>query len=128
VASDCDAEPAWFATLLAIVLQKAGVEVLGLVTRDSSIHSTGNFICDKFAFHNPTGKPTNGEPLKSVLEEAGIPVGVSGAVPGDLISRVPLTVPIIVIGGRFVVPPTLPFLGAGEAAPPPTMLERIRNP
>jgi hypothetical protein len=127
VASDADSEPAWFANIIAIALQKAGIDV-GIVTRGAHAHSTANFVCDRRAFSNPDGEPTNGEPLVSIFKEAGIPLdGISAVRPMDLPEDNP-DVPMIVIGGRFIIPPNPPYLGPNNSAPPATMLERIRNP
>jgi hypothetical protein len=127
VASDVDAEPAWFAHLIALVLQKADIEV-GLITRKAEAHSTGNFICDRLAFHNPNGAATNGEPLFSAFNDAGIPMsGIVGVLPMDF-PEIPADIPIIVIGGRFVIPPNPPYLGSDAIPPPVSMLERMRNP
>jgi hypothetical protein len=132
VASDSDAEPAWFASLLANAIQKAGIEV-GLLTRAAHAHSSANFVCDKRAYFNPDGEPTSGEPLFSILNEAGIPVsGVVAGYPQDLRNGDddPMDIPMIVIGGRFPIPPKEPYLGPKpeDAAPPVTMVERMRNP
>lgn len=117
IASDSDAEPSWFAGLIAVALQKAGIKVT-VITRGAGVHSSANFLVDNLAFSNPNGKPTNGEPLISIFKEAGIPMngGIAAVRPRDL-SSIPPEVPIIVIGGRFTLPPKDPYLGhaiAGE--------------
>ncbi len=130
IASERDAEPAWFATVLATALTKIGIKV-ELLTRGPGVSGTANFICDRRAFVNPDGEPTKGEPLRSILIEAGIPIpGLAARYPGDLCSN-PADqgdVPMVVISGRFAVEPNEPYLGPNEVAPPTTMVERMRNP
>jgi hypothetical protein len=69
--------------------------------------------------------------LVSILNEAGIPIGgVVAGYPGDLRrgDDDPMDIPMIVIGGRFPVPPTASYLGPNEPGPPRTMIERMKNP
>jgi hypothetical protein len=111
VASEVDVEPSWFASVLATALGEVGLEVR-IASRKAGAHGTGNMIYDKLAFSNPNGEPTNGEPLFSILNEAGIPIiSVLARCPMDLFNETP-DVPIIIIGGRFLVPPSPPYFGA----------------
>jgi hypothetical protein len=73
-------------------------------------------LCDKRAFSNANGEPTRGEPLASIFNEAGIPVGVLGGYPLDLRGEWGDDVPMIVIGSRMPIPPEPPYFGADLAA------------
>jgi hypothetical protein len=71
VCTESDSEPRWFGVLVASALDKAGITVR-VFERGADAHGTVNMLYDRHAFFNPTGEPTNGEPLKSALEKAGI--------------------------------------------------------
>jgi hypothetical protein len=127
VAHDVDWEPSWFAHVLAIALQRADISV-GLVARGAHAHGSANFVCDRRAFVNPDGIATNGEPLVSALNEAGIPIlGILAGRPGDLPDSDPDT-PMIVIGNQMALAAMPPYVGTESPAPPITMLESMRSP
>ena len=114
VCSETDAKSYWFSQQVAIALQKAGIKVLGY-ERGPGVHSTANILYDEHAFTNPNGKPTAGEPLTSVLAKAGIMTGsLLARMPSDV--HAPADIPMILIGGKFPVPPKPPYLGAANEA------------
>jgi hypothetical protein len=115
IASDTDAEPMWFAQLLAAVLLNIGVTV-NLLPRAPGFKSSANILCDKRAFSNPDGTPTNGEPLASIFNEAGIPVSILGGYPMDLRGEWGDDIPMIVIGNRVLSPEQPAYLGPGLAS------------
>jgi hypothetical protein len=114
IASDTDAEPMWFAQLLAAVLLNMGITV-NLLPRAPGFKSSVNILCDKRAFSNPDGAPTNGEPLASIFNGAGIPVAILGGYPMDLRGEWGDDVPMIVIGSS-VLSPEPAYLGPGLAS------------
>jgi hypothetical protein len=127
IGAEVDLEPSWFAMQVVNAFQKAGIEVR-IFWRGPMAHSSTNMLFDSHAFHNPNGEPTGGEPLVSILREAGMfDGGILAVMPLDL--NGPLDIPMFIIGGRFHLPPKPPFFGANKnEMPPPTMIDRMKAP
>jgi hypothetical protein len=101
--------------VLAAALHTIGIKV-GMFTRPAGVHSSATILCDKFAFVNPNGNPTNGEPIGSALREIGIWDGaLLPGLPSDLRGiGAHEDVPMIVIGTHWPIRPATPYVGQTE--------------
>jgi hypothetical protein len=118
IAADVDLEAQTFANNVGTALYFAGIKIF-FADRSPSNLSSGNMLVDPLAFHNPNGEPTNGEPIRSVFESAGIPLpGLLGRTPNDLAKYQGL--PIVIIGARFPIAPKASDFG--------TMVEEMEMP
>jgi hypothetical protein len=107
----------WLGGCQRLSLVKAGITV-GMFQRGADAHGTVNMLYDRSAFFDPNGEPTNGEPLAGALKKAGIDCTLLARMPIDIGG--PLETPMIIIGGRFSVPPEEPYLGPPAAEPTST--------
>lgn len=114
VSTETDWETWSFATQIAGALADAGIRAPIFVRRSYLAHTTVNMLYDRYAFSNPFGAPTRGEPLASVLKDAGLLIGggIVDQLPFDL-ADAPKDDPMIIVGGK---PPTEnPFQPAAPA-------------
>jgi hypothetical protein len=119
VAMEVGLEPTWLGMQIVTALSKMDIKV-GVFSRGPNANSSGNMLFDALAFANPHGEPTGGEPLASVLKEAGLwDGGLMSVMPLDISG--PLDVPMFMVGGRFPLPPKPPYLGPADQMPPSAM-------
>lgn len=115
VSTETDWETWSFAIQISHALGDAGIRAPIFVRRSYLAHTTVNMLYDRYAFSNPFGVPTKGEPVESVLKNSGLLTGdVTDQLPIDL-PDAPTDDPMIIVGGK---PPTKsPFAPGGEAQP-----------
>ncbi|MDE2164092.1 MAG: hypothetical protein KGJ53_13085 [Alphaproteobacteria bacterium] len=113
IAYETDAETRWYADNIRGAFISAGINV-GTVARAAEVHSFGTLIYEPKGFDG--GRPKSVEPLIEVFRRADVPVAcaVITEIPADILSSMahedaemplPPSVPIVIIGGRFVIPP-----------------------
>jgi hypothetical protein len=115
VAFENDADSVMFSSELAVALKAAGIECV-LYPRGDPTHSTGGIMLyDRLAFQNPSGKPTNGEPLLSTLKSVGLFSGsLQAGMPIDIAA--PPEIPMIIVAGKaFPGGTPSPYLGSHDA-------------
>lgn len=105
-------EPWHFAVQIMHVLAQVDIQST-LYERRRGIGSSANMLFDPLAFANPNGAPTKGEPMASILREAGVWHGALIAqMPSDI--PAPADVPTLIVGGYWPVAPKQPYLGQDE--------------
>jgi hypothetical protein len=112
ICSEVDAESLWLATQVANALASVDINIL-LYSRSPDAHGTANMLYDPNAFQNPHGSPTNGEPLASAMEHAGLFHGaraIMSVMPMDI--HAPKNVPMIIIGGKPFISLINPYIDA----------------
>jgi hypothetical protein len=113
IAYETDAETRLFAGQIRDAFFSAGISV-AMYRRAADIHNTGILIFEPKGFEG--SHPRTVEPFVEIFRKADMPValGIIGALPTDVAlaienerseMRAPLDVPMIIIGGRFVIPP-----------------------
>jgi hypothetical protein len=115
LATEDNLESKMFAGLLATALQKAGITVRGYNLPPGHRGNTGLVLYDQYAFSNPHGEPTKGEPLYGVLMRAKLFFGT-------VVSRLPdaLAIPPDVPAIFVVEKPSLPYASTPYFGPPDT--------
>jgi hypothetical protein len=121
IAYETDAETHWFAQQIRDALFSVGISV-AMYPRAADVHSFGTFIFEPNGFDG--SRPRTVGPLIAIFGKMGGPLAIITQVPTDVLlsianarpeMRAPPDAPMIIIGGRFVIPP--PHLEAlAEAA------------
>jgi hypothetical protein len=107
-------ESSMFAALLAAALQKADIIVHGYNLPPRFRGNSGLMLYDQYAFSNPHGEPTKGEPLYGVLMRAKLFFGiVTSRLPDGF--AMPADVPAIFV----VEKPSLPYTSPPYFGPTP---------
>ena len=113
IAYETDAETWWFAGQIRDAFFSAGISV-AMYPRDASVHSFGTFIFEPNGFEG--ARPRTAEPLVEIFRLAEFigSLAVITELPTDVVlsientrpeMRAPLNTPMIIVGGRFVLPP-----------------------
>lgn len=114
IAFETDAETRWFANDIMMALMAAGMKV-AFLARAPDVHSFGMFVYDPKGFDG--ARPKSVEPLVEIFRKSDpIPaLAVIGTLPTDILLAAHdagqgvqgslLHVPMIFVGGRFMVPP-----------------------
>jgi hypothetical protein len=114
IAFETDAETRWFAGQIRDAFFSAGIRV-GMVARAADVHSTGILVYEPKGFDGSRAKTV--EPLIELFRKADILPAVaviSGGLPSDVVLAIAnerseirplMDVPMIIVGGRFVIPP-----------------------
>jgi hypothetical protein len=114
VANETDAETWWFANSIVSALMHAGIKV-GQYRRAGDVHSFGVLIYDRAMFSDPEKPLVEGE-LMRVVRKSGIfrgPLAIVTHLPSDIPASP--EVPMIIVGGRFVLSPTRPYVWEAKA-------------
>jgi len=111
IAFETDAETRWFANVLSLAFMAAEIKVITF-PRASDIHTFGTMIYEPRGFDG--SRPRTVEPLIEIFRRSdppsvpaiitGIPKDISAQGHGHDISLI-ADVPMIILGGRFNVPP-----------------------
>ena len=113
IAYEVDAETVWFAGQIRDAFFSAGIGV-AMYPRAADVHSFGTFIFEPNGFEG--SRPRTAEPLIEIFnksEHIGS-LAVITELPSDVVLsigntrlelRAPLDTPMIILGGRFVIPP-----------------------
>jgi hypothetical protein len=111
IAFETDAETRWFANAIMMALMSAGIKV-AFLPRASEVHSFGMLIYDPQGFDGT--RPKTVEPLVEMFRKSDpMPaLALITSVPTDILLTASddakfslLHVPLIIVGGRFMVPP-----------------------
>jgi hypothetical protein len=113
IAYETDGETRWFAGEIRDAFFAAGIAV-AMYARAADVHSFGTFIFDPKGFDG--GRARTAEPLIEIFRKADLigSLAVITELPTDIVrSRegmrpemcAPLDAPMIIVGGRFVLPP-----------------------
>jgi hypothetical protein len=110
---ETDAETQFFASGIRDAFFAAGIAV-AMYPRAPDVHSVGTFIFDPKGFQD--GRARTAEPLVELFRKSDLlgSVAVINELPSDIIAsifetreemRAPMDAPMIIVGGRFVIPP-----------------------
>ncbi len=113
IAFETDAETRWFAGQIRDAFFSAGIPV-AMYPRAAEVHSFGTFIFEPKGFDG--ARPRTVEPLVEIFRKAELigSLAIITEVPTDIViavgserpeMRAPLDTPMIIVGGRFVIPP-----------------------
>jgi hypothetical protein len=113
IAHETDAEAWWFANELKKAFISAGIEG-GMFSRDASVHSFGNFLFEPNGFEG--ARPRTVAPLVEFFKDqqsygsaaiiTGLPRDILQLAGDNEEARAYLSrTPMIIVGGRFIVPP-----------------------
>lgn len=113
IAYETDAETRWFASQIRDAFNSAGIRV-GTVARAPEVHTFGMMIYEPKGFDG--ARPRTVEPLVELFRKDDISTvgGIITEIPPDIVIGISaersevrplLTVPMIIVGGRFVLPP-----------------------
>ena len=134
IAFETDVETQYFAASIRDAFWAAGIKV-ATYPRAAGIHSSGILI------YEPKGldgsRPRTVEPLIEIFRKGDLigPMAVIGEVPNDVVLsfsdtrpelKAPLNTPMIVVGGRFILPP--PHLERAAKAAKAAMDKMKKNP
>jgi hypothetical protein len=106
IAYETDADTWWFARQLRDAFFSAGITG-GMYRRAADVHSFGSFIYEPKGFDG--ARPRTVEPLVEIFRKADGPLGALAiiiGIPSDI--QAPDDIPMIIVGGRFILPP--PYL------------------
>lgn len=111
VAYETDAETWWFANSIVSAFVAAGIRV-GQFRRAAEVHSFGTLLYEPGALSVPIKEGA----LTAVLRKARIfaSLALISHPPPDI--PAPLDAPLIIVGGRFVLPPSRPYIWEAKAA------------
>ena len=132
IAYETDAETWWFAGQIRDAFFSAGISV-AMYPRAADVHSFGTFIFEPNGFEG--ARPRTAEPLVEIFRIADSigSMAVITELPTDVVlsigntrpeMRAPLDTPMIIVGGRFVLPP--PHIEKAAMAAKATM-DKMRN-
>ncbi len=132
IAYETDAETAWFAGQIRDAFFAAGISV-AMYPRAADVHSFGTFIFEPNGFDG--ARPRTVVPLLEIfhLADSIVSLAIIAELPSDFVisigntrpeMRAPLDAPMIILGGRFVLPP--PHIEKAATAAKAAM-DRMRN-
>jgi hypothetical protein len=106
IASETDAETCWFAGQIRDAFFSAGVSV-GMYRRAADVHSFGTLIYEPKGFDG--ARPRTVEPLVDIFRKSdgsliAFSLAIITGIPSDI--QAPDDIPLIVVGGRFILPPS----------------------
>ena len=113
IAFETDAETRWFSFQLRDAFFSAGMKV-AMYPRAADVHSFGTLIFEPNGFDG--ARPKTVGPLVEIFHKADLPgsLAIITGLPTDVARsrddtvpelRLPLDAPIVIVGGRFVIPP-----------------------
>ncbi len=101
IASETDAETCWFAGQIKDAFCSAGISV-DIYRRAAEVHSFGILIYEPKGFDG--ARPKTVEPLFDIFRKSdGSFTAIITSIPSDI--QAPDDIPMIIVGGRFVLPP-----------------------
>jgi hypothetical protein len=106
IASETDAETCWFAGQIRDAFFSAGIPV-GMYRRAADVHSFGILIYEPKGFDG--AHPKTVEPLVDIFRKSdgsliAFSLAIITGIPSDI--QAPGDIPLIVVGGRFILPPS----------------------
>lgn len=107
---EADVECTTFSVQLAVAFSHAGIKVLSFPLRPD-FRGQGLMLYDRYAFDNPHGEPTDGEPLIGTFKRANLWIATTiGGLPVDV--NIPVEIPALFVMGKAGLPfATTPFFG-----------------
>ena len=105
VAYETDAETWWFANSIISALVAAGIRV-GQFRRAAEVHSFGTLLYEPGALKVPIKEGV----LAAIFRKVGLfaSLALISHPPPDIAA--PLDAPLIIVGGRFILPPSRPYI------------------